>query len=102
MSVYSRCQKSKCKEKDNCKHRRWYYDFCVRGVRYQGSIPEARTKWEAEAAEVKVRRDIFERKYEISTAVAPFACQVLIVLAAFIHEQVTLRFPTILLISMVF
>ena len=33
----------------------WNYYFRVRGVRYRGAIPEARTKWEAEQAELKIK-----------------------------------------------
>jgi integrase len=36
----------------------------VRGRRYRGAIPEARTKEEAENALTKIRRDIYERKYD--------------------------------------
>src|SRR5262249_35273995 len=42
---------------------RWYYDFRVRKTRYRGVIPEARTKAQAETAEVKIRNKIFDRKY---------------------------------------
>ena len=36
----------------------------VRGRRYRGAIPEARTKEEAENALTKIRRDVYERKYD--------------------------------------
>ncbi len=39
----------------------WWYDFGHH--RYRGSIPEARTKHEAEQAEIKLKRDVFEGKY---------------------------------------
>lgn len=39
----------------------WWYDFGHH--RYRGPIPEARTKHEAEQAEVKLKRDVFEGKY---------------------------------------
>ncbi|HXG65147.1 MAG TPA: site-specific integrase [Blastocatellia bacterium] len=42
---------------------RWYYDFMIRRQRYRGVIPEARTKAQAETAEVKIRNKIFDRKY---------------------------------------
>jgi integrase len=42
---------------------RWYYDFQVRKSRYRGVIPEARTKAQAETAEVKIRNKVFDRKY---------------------------------------
>ncbi|HLA09133.1 MAG TPA: hypothetical protein VJ023_00840 [Pyrinomonadaceae bacterium] len=41
----------------------WNYYFRVRGVRYRGSIPEARTKWEAEQAELKIEQDVFEGRF---------------------------------------
>src|SRR5216683_263651 len=41
----------------------WHYYFRVRGVRYRGSIPEARTKWEAEQAESKIRQEVFEGRF---------------------------------------
>ncbi|HET9531102.1 MAG TPA: site-specific integrase [Blastocatellia bacterium] len=41
----------------------WYHDFSVRGVRYRGAIPEARTKYQAEQAESRVRDRVFEGKY---------------------------------------
>jgi hypothetical protein len=39
----------------------WWYDF--HNHKYRGPIPEARTKYEAEQAEVKLKRDVFEGKY---------------------------------------
>ncbi len=39
----------------------WWYDFG--NHKYRGRIPEARTKHEAEQAEVMLRRDVFEGKY---------------------------------------
>lgn len=30
--------------------------------KYRGPIPEARTKYEAEQAEIKIKRDVFEGK----------------------------------------
>ena len=41
----------------------WHYYFRVRGVRYRGSISEARTKWEAEQAESKIKQEIFEGRF---------------------------------------
>ena len=35
----------------------------MRGVRYRGSIPEARTKKDAEQAESKIKQDVFEGRY---------------------------------------
>jgi hypothetical protein len=42
----------------------WHYYFRVRGVRYRGSIPEARTKQKAEQAESKIKQEIFEKRFE--------------------------------------
>jgi integrase len=42
---------------------RWWYDFRIRGVRYRSSVPEARTKAQAEQAEAKLRTEIFEGRY---------------------------------------
>ncbi len=41
----------------------WHYRFRVRRVRYRGALPEARTKWEAEQAESKIKQDVFEGRY---------------------------------------
>lgn len=41
----------------------WHYDFAVRRVRYRGAIPEARTRWQAEQAEARIRDEVFEHKY---------------------------------------
>src|SRR5688572_11402176 len=48
MSVYKRGDK-------------WYYDFG--NHRHRGVIAEARTKHEAEQAEVAIKREVFEGKY---------------------------------------
>lgn len=42
---------------------KWHYAFCIRGVRYRGAIPEARTKFEAEKAETKIRQQVYDGKY---------------------------------------
>ena len=39
----------------------WWYDFG--NHKYRGPIPEARTKHEAEQAEIKFKHDVFEGKY---------------------------------------
>ena len=39
----------------------WWYDFG--NHKYRGRIPEARTKYEAEQAEIKLKRDVFDGKY---------------------------------------
>jgi integrase len=42
---------------------KWHYAFCIRGVRYRGAIPEARTKFEAEQVETKIKLSVFECRY---------------------------------------
>jgi integrase len=42
---------------------RWYYYIKIKGVRYRGAIPEARTKYKAQEAERRIRDEIFEGKY---------------------------------------
>jgi len=42
---------------------RWYFDFMIRRFRYRGAIPEARTKWQAEKAETKIRLEAYENRY---------------------------------------
>lgn len=42
---------------------RWYYYIKIKGTRYRGAIPEARTKYQAQEAERKIRDQIFEGKY---------------------------------------
>src|SRR5215467_13558213 len=43
----------------------WHYYFRVRRVRYRGSLPEARTKQQAEQAESKIKQEIFEKRFEV-------------------------------------
>jgi integrase len=63
MSVYLRsCKRKECKGKQ-CRHKHFHYRFGLNGVKYRGAIPEARTRWDAEQAEAKIRRNIFEGKY---------------------------------------
>jgi integrase len=50
MSVYKR----------GTKGNHWHYYFRVRGVRYRGAIPEARTKRQAEQAEHKLKQDVYQ------------------------------------------
>lgn len=52
---------------------RYHYDFMIRNQRYRGTIPEARTKSEAEQAEVKVKNKVYERKYGKVSASRQFA-----------------------------
>lgn len=45
------------------KRPRWRFAFTIRGVRYRASIPEARTKFEAEQAEIAAKKAIFDGTY---------------------------------------
>jgi integrase len=47
---------------------RFHYDFRIRGQRHRGAIPEARTKAEAQQAEVKIKNKLFERKFGKTSA----------------------------------
>ena len=49
----------------------WWYDFG--NHKYRGRIPEARTKYEAEQAEIRIRRDVFDGKYGKQFGTMPFA-----------------------------
>jgi integrase len=62
MSVFLRgnCKRSH-RHSGECKH--YHFTFNVRGRRYRGAIPEARTKWQAEQAEGKIRQDVFEGRF---------------------------------------
>ena len=40
----------------------------IRGQRHRGAIPEARTKAEAQQAEVKIKTKLFERKFGKTSA----------------------------------
>jgi len=40
----------------------------IRNQRYRGAIPEARTKAQAEQAEVKIKNKVYERKYGKTSA----------------------------------
>jgi len=42
---------------------RWHFDFMIRGLRYRGAIPEARTKAQALQAEVSIKQEIFDGRY---------------------------------------
>src|SRR5262249_48765559 len=43
----------------------WCYDFRIRGKRYRGAIPEARTKSQAERVASQKREEIYSGKYEL-------------------------------------
>jgi integrase len=51
----------------------WHFDFRIRGVRYRGSIPEARLRSEALSAEAKIRSQVFEGKYEAAAMPVTFS-----------------------------
>ena len=51
---------------------RWHYAFCIRGVRYRGALPEARTKFQAAKAETKIRQDVYEGRYGRATGEMSF------------------------------
>lgn len=42
---------------------RWRYAFTINGVRYRKSVPEARTRYEAERAEIEAKKAVFEGRY---------------------------------------
>lgn len=58
MSVFTRPKNPKPGER---KH--WHYAFSIRGVRYRGAIPEARTQYEAEKAETRIKMEVYEGRY---------------------------------------
>ena len=62
MSVFLRgtCKRAH-RHSGECKH--YHFTFRVRGQRYRGAIPEARTKWQAEQAEQLIRQDVFEGRF---------------------------------------
>ena len=61
MSVYLRDTCKHARHSGECKH--YHFSFRLNGKRYRGSIPEARTKWQAEQAEFRIRREIFEGRF---------------------------------------
>jgi integrase len=52
---------------------KWRYAFTIRGVRYRAAIPEARTKFEAEQAELEAKKAVFEGRYGRPTGEIGFA-----------------------------
>jgi integrase len=62
MSVYLRgtCKRAH-RHSGECKH--YHFSFRLNGKRYRGSIPEARTKWQAEQAELRIRQEVFEGRF---------------------------------------
>lgn len=51
----------------------WYYDITMRGKRYRGVIPEARTKQQAKRVERKICDEIWEGKYGESQCKVKFS-----------------------------
>ena len=41
----------------------FHFSFRIRGKRYRGALPEARTKWQAEQAESRLRQEVFEGRF---------------------------------------
>src|SRR5260370_23215968 len=62
MSVFLRgtCKRAH-RHSGECMH--YHYTFRARGKRYRGAIPEARTKWQAEQAELRIRQEVFEARF---------------------------------------
>ena len=72
MAVYQRpCRRRGCQGKKSCKHAHWRYDFWINSVRYTGAIKEARTRPQAEQAEIRIKNDVFEGKYGSHKKAAP-------------------------------
>ncbi len=61
------CKRKECQGKQ-CRHKHFHYRFSVNGVRYRGALREAQTRWDAEQAEAKIKRDIFEGRYSIAAS----------------------------------
>jgi integrase len=55
------------------KNPRWRYAFTIRGVRYRAAVPEARTQFEAEQAEVAAKKAVFDGAYGRPTGAHDFA-----------------------------
>lgn len=52
---------------------RWRYAFTIRGVRYREAVPEARTKFEAEQAEIEAKKAVFEGRFGRPSGGSDFA-----------------------------
>src|SRR5215210_8934591 len=57
MSIFRR------KGRDGSVSKYFSYDFWIAGRRYRGVIKEARTKAQAERAEIKIRDSVYEGRY---------------------------------------
>ena len=51
----------------------WIVEFRLRGLHIKQAIPEARTKQEAEQAQTKIKRDVFDDKYNRAAGNKDFA-----------------------------
>ena len=47
------------------KNGRWYYKFVIKGQQYHKAIPEAVDKKTAEMAEVRIKSDLLQGKYDL-------------------------------------
>ena len=56
-------------EHSKWKQARWTVQFILRGRRVYQAVPEARTQAQAERAEIKLREDIYNRRYGNGRAV---------------------------------
>src|SRR5262245_60509750 len=70
----------------------WYYDFQIRGTRYREALPEARTKGEAQEAETKARREVFDNAWQSKRSPAPATLQAFIDEYEPIARETTRRF----------
>src|ERR1051326_8784445 len=66
--VYKRWKGKKVKQGDpNYDQARWWMEYRLNGRRVHQAIPEARTKKQAERAEVSEREAIYNRRYHKAT-----------------------------------
>jgi integrase len=64
MAVYKRWKGARIEPKDpNWEKARWWMEFRLRGERYFKAIPAARTKGQAERAEVSEKESIYDRRF---------------------------------------
>src|SRR5215475_3806497 len=61
--------------RDSRNDRIWYCRFQLRGKRIHRSLPECRTKWQAQQAEQAIRAELFDQRFgkrESNTTLAQF------------------------------
>lgn len=51
----------------------FHFSFRIRGKRYRGALPEAKTKWQAEQAETRIRQEVFEGRFGTTQKDVKFA-----------------------------